>query len=287
MNTSLALPAPAPPDRKAPVRGCAAPRSPGPQPACAPPGPAEPPKGPGASAAPAGRAGPGSAIGSVIIIGDEWDDIDDFDLSGIEKKFSRPPLVSPKGLRAPRKEPPRPSPRPAPPGSPGPAAEHEGPGGSHGEAAAEQRPCSQSSVICLEESAPCSGSSAAGLGLWESPADPPRDADGAGARPGNALCHPCDSRTHGQSVGVCEGTLSWNTCACTQRAWLGRSQRELGAQADFIQAPGCLLPVCWSYKTSHMAFLKWSIIYRDLMERKALRKFIREKHKVILHLKEI
>ncbi|NXR71585.1 BLM protein, partial [Pycnonotus jocosus] len=183
VNTSLVLPAPAPPDGKAPVRGCAAPRSPVPQPACAPPkGPAAP-GARAASSAPAGKSGPGSAAGPVITIGDEWDDIDDFDLSGIEKKFSRPPLVSPRGLRAPRKEPPRPSPRPAPPGSPEDAAEQEGPGGSEGGQAAagdEQRPCSQRSVICLEDSAPGSGSSAGGR-LGESPADPPRDADSAGA----------------------------------------------------------------------------------------------------------
>ncbi|NXP40907.1 BLM protein, partial [Leiothrix lutea] len=190
VNTSLALPASAPPDRKAPAWGCAASRSLGPRPACAPPGPAEAAKGPAApgaraaSAAPAAKAGPGSAAGPVITIGDEWDDIDDFDLSGIEKKFSRPPVVSPKGLRAPRKEPPRPSPRPGPPGSPGAAAEDAGPGGG-AEAApeAEQRPCSQSSVICLEDSAPCSGSPAAGLGPRQSPADPARDADSAGAGP--------------------------------------------------------------------------------------------------------
>ncbi|KAM7010792.1 uncharacterized protein RBU47_007809 [Passerculus sandwichensis] len=103
-----------------------------------------------------------------------WDDIDDFDLSGIEKKFCRPPLVSPKGLRAPVKEPPRPGPSPAPRGSPG----TPGPGGG-GEAAAEAepRPCSQRSVICLEDSA-------AGPGCGErDAAEPRRDAGSAGARP--------------------------------------------------------------------------------------------------------
>ncbi|XP_063268502.1 recQ-like DNA helicase BLM isoform X2 [Prinia subflava] len=180
VNTSLALRAPAPPDGKAPVRGCAPPRSPGPPPACAPPSPAEAAKGPAApgaraaSAAPAGTAGPGAAAGPVITVGDEWDDIDDFDLSGIEKKFCRPPVVSPRGLRAPRKEPPRPSPRAAPPGSAGAA----GPGGGGG-TAPEQRPGSQGSVICLEDSGPC-GSPAEGLGLRDSPAEPAR---GTGARP--------------------------------------------------------------------------------------------------------
>ncbi|NXE41652.1 BLM protein, partial [Ptilorrhoa leucosticta] len=197
VNTSLALPASALPGRKAPAWGCVPSRSPGPQPACAPRGPAAAPEAskgpavPGAragSAVPAGKAGPASAAGPCIIIGDEWDDIDDFDLSGIEKKFSRPPVLSPKELRAPRKDPPRPSPRPAPPGSPGRAEEDAGPGSCGGEAApeSEQRPCSQQSLICLGDLAPCSGNTAAGDGLWEeSPADPLRDADRAGAHPGN------------------------------------------------------------------------------------------------------
>ncbi|NXE95789.1 BLM protein, partial [Menura novaehollandiae] len=188
VNTSLAAPAPALPDRKAPTWGRAPPRSPGLQPACAPPAPAAAPEAskspavPGARAGnggPAGKAGPGPAAVPVITIGDEWDDIDDFDLSGIEKKFSRPPVLSPKGLRAPRKDPPRPRPRPAPPGSPGSAGEDAGPGSrsaaGRGEAApeAEQRRWSQESLICLEDSAPCSGNTAAGDGLWEdSPADP-------------------------------------------------------------------------------------------------------------------
>lgn len=111
VNTSLALPASALPDKKAPAWGCVPSRSSGPQPAGAPRAPAAAPEAskgpavPGAragSAVPARKAGPGSAADPCIIIGDEWDDIDDFDLSGIEKKFSRPPVLSPKGLRAPR-----------------------------------------------------------------------------------------------------------------------------------------------------------------------------------------
>ncbi|XP_048173745.1 Bloom syndrome protein isoform X1 [Corvus hawaiiensis] len=195
VNTSLTLPASAVPDRKAPAWSSVPSRGPGPQPACAPRGPAAAPEaseGPAVpraragSAVPAGKAGPGSAAGPFIIIGDEWDDIDDFDLSGIEKKFSRPSVLSPKGLRAPRKDPPRPSPRPASPGSPGRAGEDAGPGSRGGEAApeSEQRPCSQQSLICLEDLVPCSGSTAAGDGLREeSPADPLLDADRAGARP--------------------------------------------------------------------------------------------------------
>ncbi|XP_053843877.1 recQ-like DNA helicase BLM isoform X1 [Vidua macroura] len=180
VNASLALPASAPPDAKAPPRGCVPPRSPGPRPACAPPSPAGPAKSPAApgarpaGAAPAGNAG--SAAGPVITIGDEWDDIDDFDLSGIERKFSRPPVVSPRGPPARRREPPRPSPGPAPRGSPGAA----GPGGAE----AEPRPCSQRSAICLEDPAPRSGSSAAEPGGGAgAPAEPARHADGGAARP--------------------------------------------------------------------------------------------------------
>ncbi|NXF01051.1 BLM protein, partial [Smithornis capensis] len=196
VNTSLAAPAAALPGRKTPLWG----REPPASPACAPPSAApEVSKGPAASvgtgvpagkagpgsAVPAGKAGPGSAVhaekarpGSAapagkagpgpatgpIIIGDEWDDIDDFDLSGIDK-FCRPPVLSPKGLRAPGTGPPRPSPRPEPPGSPRPAERGEAPPG------AEPLSCSQQSLICLEDSAPGSGSAAAGKSLWEDSPD--------------------------------------------------------------------------------------------------------------------
>ncbi|XP_030137816.4 recQ-like DNA helicase BLM isoform X2 [Taeniopygia guttata] len=152
VNTSLALPAAAPPDSaKAPPRGCAP--APGARPA---------------SAAPAGKPGPGP----VITIGDEWDDIDDFDLSGLERRLSGPPGGPP----ARRREPPLPSPGPAPRGSPG-------AGGTGGAAAeAEPGPCSQSSVICLEDSAP-SAPSAPSAAAEEAPPEPARDADSGGARP--------------------------------------------------------------------------------------------------------
>ncbi|NWV33506.1 BLM protein, partial [Grantiella picta] len=183
VNTSLAAPASALPDSKAPSWGCVPPRSPGPQPARAAPEASKAPAAPGArasSAVPAGKAGAASAASPVITIGDEWDDIDDFDLSGIEKKFSRPPVVSPTGPRVPRKDAPRQSARPGPPGG---AGEDSRSGEASPEA--EQRPWSQQSLICLEDSAPC-GSTAAGDSLWEeSPADPVLHADSAGARPGN------------------------------------------------------------------------------------------------------
>ncbi|XP_059714786.1 recQ-like DNA helicase BLM isoform X2 [Haemorhous mexicanus] len=197
VNTSLALPASAP----AP-RGCV--------PACAP---AAAPGARPASAAPAGKAGPGSrsaagsgcaaspgsAAGPVITIDDEWDDIDDFDLSGIEKRFSRPPVVSPKGLRAAGREPPRPSPRPAGPG-----------GGGEAAAEAEPRPCSQRSVICLEDSDPSGQSSAAGLGCGErAAAEPPRDAGSAGARPAEGGQGQEPQRAGNSSPTLDEATWPW------------------------------------------------------------------------------
>ncbi|XP_051652801.1 recQ-like DNA helicase BLM isoform X1 [Manacus candei] len=142
VNTSLAAPA-ATPARKPPAWGREPLPSPGRPPARAPPAAApEAPAGPAAragSGAPAGKAGPGAAALPAVTIGDEWDDIDDFDLSGIER-FCRPPVLSPKGLRAPDKA------RPEPPGRPGPAGRGEA------QPEAEPRPCSQQSVICLEDS---------------------------------------------------------------------------------------------------------------------------------------
>ncbi|KAJ7417608.1 Bloom syndrome protein [Pitangus sulphuratus] len=98
---------------------------------------------------PVPQAGPGPAV----TIGDEWDDIDDFDLSGIER-FWRPPVLPPKGPRAPGKA------RPEPPGCAGTA-------GGEAPPEAEPRPLSQQSVICLEDS----------------PADPVLDEDRAEPRP--------------------------------------------------------------------------------------------------------
>ncbi|XP_071424803.1 recQ-like DNA helicase BLM isoform X2 [Pithys albifrons albifrons] len=159
VNTSLAA---APPGAKAPVAcGRHGPRSPGPAPA--PPQP------------PAGSNGPGPAAVPVITIEDEWDDIDDFDLSGIER-FCRPPVLSPRGLRAPSKGPSRPSPRPEPPGAP------PGP---------EPRPGAQEPPVCPGDSAPDTAAgerpgedSPAGLGLSEDRAEhrPAAGAEGGGAQ---------------------------------------------------------------------------------------------------------
>ncbi|XP_014808260.1 PREDICTED: Bloom syndrome protein isoform X1 [Calidris pugnax] len=112
---------------------------------------------------------------AVPAVGDEWDDIDDFDLSGIEKKYCRPPVLSPKGQRATCKASQRPEPRrdELPGSSPGAVGQDTGPGSrgtpGRGETPpeAEQQPSSQQSVICLEDSAPCGDEKAVGEDLWE------------------------------------------------------------------------------------------------------------------------
>ncbi|NXU23587.1 BLM protein, partial [Thalassarche chlororhynchos] len=122
----------------------------------------------GLRGAPARGAGPGPAAGPVVSIDDEWDDIDDFDLSGIEKKYCRPPVLSPKGQRAACKASQRSNPRLGEPprSSPGTVGDDTGPrshaASERGETSpeAERRPLSQQSVICLEDSAPCSGNKA-------------------------------------------------------------------------------------------------------------------------------
>lgn len=64
--------------------------------------------GPAGSSGPTAGAPPGSvsvslpSSGPAAYTGDEWDDMDDFDLSGFEKKFSRPAVLSPKGPRTPQ-----------------------------------------------------------------------------------------------------------------------------------------------------------------------------------------
>uniref|UniRef100_A0A8C3J0L0 RecQ-like DNA helicase BLM n=1 Tax=Calidris pygmaea TaxID=425635 RepID=A0A8C3J0L0_9CHAR len=105
---------------------------------------------------------------AAVAVGDEWDDIDDFDLSGIEKKYCRPPVLSPKGQRATCKASQRPEPRrdELPGSSPG-AVGRGTPGRGETSPEAEQQPSSQQSVICLEDSAPCGDNKAVGEGLWE------------------------------------------------------------------------------------------------------------------------
>ncbi|XP_074693655.1 recQ-like DNA helicase BLM [Strix aluco] len=180
VNTSLAAlgsALPASKDKKTQIQdffpAAAGPHGQGLETACASPtlaGCGETSKGPVATGKRSGSEGLHSPVaGPVITVEDEWDDIDDFDLSRIEKKYCRPPVLSPKGQRASCKASQRSNPRRDEPlGSPGTTGDDVGPC-SHGEASleAEQRPLSQQSLICLEDSAPCSGNKAVGEDLWE------------------------------------------------------------------------------------------------------------------------
>ncbi|NWU68285.1 BLM protein, partial [Pterocles burchelli] len=122
--------------------------------------------GPGRSGEGPGRGAVPTAV-PVITIGDEWDDIDDFDLSGMEK-YSRAPVLSPKGQRVPGKAPQRPDPRPEGlPASPQTLGDGTGPRG-HNSGCGEtppEGPSSQGSLICLEDTAPCGGDK--GEDPWE------------------------------------------------------------------------------------------------------------------------
>ncbi|XP_040979842.1 Bloom syndrome protein isoform X2 [Aquila chrysaetos chrysaetos] len=141
--------------------------------------------------APDREAVPSPVAGPVVTIEDEWDDMDDFDLSRIEKKYCRPPVLSSKGQRASCKASQRSNPGlDDPPGSPGTVGDDTGPC-SHGASGcrenspeAERQPLSQQSLICLEDSAPCSGNKAVGESLWENlSADVILDNDGEEAHP--------------------------------------------------------------------------------------------------------
>ncbi|XP_054243696.1 recQ-like DNA helicase BLM [Indicator indicator] len=119
------------------------------------------------------RCTPSPAPGPVIAIEDEWDDIDDFDLSRIEK-YCRPPVLSPKGQQVSSAALQRSDLQlDKTPGSPGTV------GGDHdalewGETLleAEHLPSSQQSVICIgdaapEDAAPCSSDRVVGKDLWQ------------------------------------------------------------------------------------------------------------------------
>ncbi|NXC14654.1 BLM protein, partial [Corythaeola cristata] len=136
-------------DKRTQIQGffpaAAGPRGPGLAPGCAGPALRRPPEVSGGPA-PSGKSGvtegvsgaaprgpgPAPAAPPVVTIEDEWDDIDDFDLSGTNKKHGRPPVLSPHGHRAARGAPQRSDPRrDEPPGSAGAVGGNTGPG-SHG-----------------------------------------------------------------------------------------------------------------------------------------------------------
>ncbi|NWR55365.1 BLM protein, partial [Bucorvus abyssinicus] len=179
VNTSLAAlpsPSPASKDRKTHIQdffpAAASPRGRGPEPAGASPALARSPEVSrgltvsGKRGVTEGLRG-APAAGPVVTIEDEWDDIDDFDLSGIEKKYCRPPGPSPKGQRVSCVASQRSSPcLDQPPGSPETVDDDKGPR-SHGASEhggispeTEQQPLSQQSLICLGDSAPCSSNRA-------------------------------------------------------------------------------------------------------------------------------
>lgn len=207
MNTSLAAspsPSPAAKDRKTQIQdffpAAASAHGRGPEPAGASPALARSPEVSKGLTVSGRRGVPGGlwgapAAGPVIAIEDEWDDIDDFDLSGIEKKHCRPLGPPPKGQRVSCAASRRSSPCPdQPPGSPEAVGDGKGPrsrgASEHREtsAEAEEQPLSQQSLICLEDSAPCSSNRAVDEELWENLcADVILDDDREEARPGNDL----------------------------------------------------------------------------------------------------
>uniref|UniRef100_A0A8B9BPQ4 RecQ-like DNA helicase BLM n=1 Tax=Anser brachyrhynchus TaxID=132585 RepID=A0A8B9BPQ4_9AVES len=135
--------------------------------------PAQEPVGAGRRplAAPGRAGGPAPLGGPPVAADDEWDDMDDFDLSGIEKRFTKPAVLSPKGQRAACKAPQRPSSRvdKLPETVNGDAASPE-PGAGEPKGmppAEEEQPSSQGSVICLGDSVHCGSDKVVGEDLRE------------------------------------------------------------------------------------------------------------------------
>ncbi|KFO73768.1 hypothetical protein N303_08277, partial [Cuculus canorus] len=106
--------------------------------------------------------------GPVITVGDDWDDIDDFDLSGIDKKYGRAQVLPAKGQRASHKGTQNVEPHLeqslCSPGNPGDGIAP----GSHRDSSPEPEslPVSQQSLICLD-SPSCGDSKAVGVDVWE------------------------------------------------------------------------------------------------------------------------
>ncbi|NXH15710.1 BLM protein, partial [Bucco capensis] len=147
----------------------------------------EVPKCPAASGKRSVSDGLKAASGPVVAIEEEWDDIDDFDLSGIEKKYCKLPLLASRGQRVSCVASQRTTSRlDKPPGSPGTSGKDHG-ALDHRETSpeAEPRPLSQQSVICLEDSAPRNGDKDVNEDdLWENlPAEVILDDDKEEAHP--------------------------------------------------------------------------------------------------------
>uniref|UniRef100_A0A8B9T7K2 RecQ-like DNA helicase BLM n=1 Tax=Anas platyrhynchos TaxID=8839 RepID=A0A8B9T7K2_ANAPL len=124
--------------------------------------------GPASAPAPAAAGGPPPLGAPPVAADDEWDDMDDFDLSGIEKRFSKPALQTPKGQRAACKAPPRPSSR-----------ADKLPG-------TEEQPSSQGSVICLEDLVHCDSDKIVGEDLQENSATATNDKSGGSQKLSNS-----------------------------------------------------------------------------------------------------
>ncbi|XP_025963819.2 recQ-like DNA helicase BLM [Dromaius novaehollandiae] len=122
--------------------------------------------------APSQETDPRRLAESVITIEDEWDDIDDFDLSGIDKKYSRS-ILSPKGQTSGKTPQRSHSSVNKLPGSPGTVTNDTAPlkrsTSEHNEISLhdEQQCLSQRSLICLGDEVPCSSSKTAGEDLQE------------------------------------------------------------------------------------------------------------------------
>ncbi|XP_069722681.1 recQ-like DNA helicase BLM isoform X2 [Phaenicophaeus curvirostris] len=112
---------------------------------------------------------PPRVSGPVITVDDDWDDIDDFDLSGIDKKYGKAQVLPLKGQRASHKATQNGDPSPEQPlCSPG--TQKVGTGtGSHRDPSPEpeSQPALQQTLICLEDSPPYGDSKAVGEDVWE------------------------------------------------------------------------------------------------------------------------
>ncbi|XP_072201596.1 recQ-like DNA helicase BLM [Excalfactoria chinensis] len=132
--------------------------------------PAARPPLPGPAGSSESRPGslPVSLSGPAASTGDEWDDMDDFDLSGFEKKLSRPAVPSPKGPRTPQ--------------GPGPCVSRaRGDAGpqQHGAEVGASQGSSQNSLICLGDAGAPTAAALLDNGLQEAHAATNGGSDGS------------------------------------------------------------------------------------------------------------